>query len=290
MTPPGAATATPLATSPLLHLSREEVEAKLGREAFSFANGLVDHPLTGLDALAELADRLPEDVVEHNLGNVPEVAPGGEVPALDLTPGEMVRSIETNGCWMVLPIHDDPVYAGLFEDVYAEVAALLPAREGAIRKRQGVFFLTAPNSTTPTHIDLEQGFLNQIRGTKELRIGGFSDRETAQREIEAFHSGGHRNVSALPADAASIPMEPGVSAHVPAFTPHVVYSGPEVSISVAFAFVTERTLRHSAVYGANARIRRVGLTPTRPGARPRLDRGKALVMDTVRTLAKRRSG
>jgi hypothetical protein len=273
--------------TPLLHLDPDETRAKLGREPFTVRHELVDHPLTTLDALADLADELPVERVEHNLGNVPEVAPGGEVPQADMTPGEMVRTIETNGCWVVLPFHGVARYDDLLNELIDEFRPLLRPDEGEIRYRQGVFFLSAPSSVTPAHVDVEQGFLLQIKNGKDMKIGKFADAATGQREIERMQSGGHRNIESLPPEMREVHLDPGDGVHVPAFFPHTVNNGPAVSVSLSVAVRTEATLRESAVHSANARLRRLGLSPTRPGIRPRADRAKAGVLKTASRLTRR---
>jgi hypothetical protein len=162
------------------------------------------------------------------------------------------------------------------------MVAPLDGRLGAIRNKHGVFFLSAPDSVTPTHIDLEQGFLLQIRGTKELRISEFSSSREGQEEIERFQAGGHRNVPALSDDAARFGLEPGDGVHVPAFKPHVVKNGPAVSISLSVGFVPDATLRAAEVHSCNARLRRLGLQPKAPGLSARRDWMKSTVMRSVK--------
>ena len=282
----------PTDTTALIHLDPATVEPNFGRTAFAVQHELHGHPLTQLEALAELADSLPPERVEHNLGSVDDTMPGGEVPQAELSPGEMVRTIETNGCWMVLPIHGVPAYAELYDALFEDVLRALPAREGAVQRRQGVFFLSAPNSTTPTHIDMEQGYLLQLLGTKQVRVGNFPDPVVAHREVERFCAGGHRNIADLPHDAEAFELSPGVGVHVPALVPHLVKTPAGVSISLSVGFETEAVIRRAAVHRANAGLRRLGLDPARPGERPRGDRAKERLVTAasrVGRMARRRS-
>ena len=155
-----------------------------------------------------------------------------------------------------------------------------------------MFFLSAPNSTTPTHIDLEQGYLLQLSGTKRVSIGDFPDSEVALREVERFCAGGHRNIADLPHDAETFEISPGEGVHVPALVPHLVKTPPTVSLSLSVGFETEAVLRRAAVHRANAGLRRLGLTPARPGARPGGDRAKEQLVATASRVAKlvRRGG
>ena len=271
-----------------LELVPDVVRSNFGRAPFRIRHSLVGHPLTTLESLAELAETVPPDLVEHNLGNVPAVAVGGEVPQADMPLGEMVRTIDTNGCWMVLPIHTSPKYRELYEALFDEIRPHLPDREGDIVKHHAVFFLASGGSTTPTHIDAEQGFLLHIKGRKELRIGPFEDPLTAQLEAERQATGGHRNVGPLPNSVQTLEMEPGDGVHVPAFMPHVVHTDADgYALSLAFASRTEATLRHSAVHAFNGRLRRLGVSPTPPGRRVREDRLKENAIRAARQLAGR---
>ena len=77
-----------------------------------------------MDALAQLADFLPIENVEHNTGRSPSVLVG-DAPVTDLLPGEIARGIETNGCWMVLKnIEHDPAYRELLYLTLDEVEPL----------------------------------------------------------------------------------------------------------------------------------------------------------------------
>src|SRR6266508_4224239 len=115
----------------LLEIDPTTVKENFSRAPFTVKHKLSDHPLLTLDALGRLADSLPEDQVEHNLGDVPEVLPGGEAPRLDATPGEIARGIETNGCWMVLKkVDTDPAYKRLLEQALDDVLPLVADRVG----------------------------------------------------------------------------------------------------------------------------------------------------------------
>lgn len=275
----------------ILELDREQLVESFAKRPFPVKHHLVDHPLLTLDALADLADRLPEDHVEHNLGDVPEVAPGGEVPKLDSSPGEVARGIETNGSWMVIKrIQDDPDYRELLEQSLDEVVPHVAYKEGGYTRQEGFVFLSAPNSVTPTHLDPEHNLLLQIRGSKEMTVGTYPDRETEGREVERYFGGGHRNLSELPADSTTFDMRPGDGVYVPIYAPHVVHNGPDVSISFSITFYTETSERDQSVHSVNARLRRLGLSPKGPGASPRADRVKAGTWGGLRKIKNAVSG
>jgi len=239
-------------------------------------HGLVDHPLLTLDALGDLADHLPEDRVERLQGDAPEIVAEGGSDIPDLSPGEVARTIEGNGLWMVLKnIEQHPDYKRLLDETLDEVAPLVLDREGGMILREGFVFLSSPGSTTPSHTDPEHNFLLQVMGTKQMNVGRFPDEQTKQLEIEDHVSGGHRNIEWLPVEPKVFEMNPGDAIYVPPHAPHMVKNGPTASISFSITFRTPALERLQRVSSINARLRRLGLSPKAPGRRPGADRLKA---------------
>ncbi|HEX2293196.1 MAG TPA: cupin domain-containing protein [Gaiellaceae bacterium] len=266
----------------LLELDPDEARRKYGREAFAFRHNLVDHPLFTLDALGDFADSLPAELVDHNLGAVPVANPGGEAPRVDLTPGEIVRGIETNGCWIALPrVESMPGYKDVYEALIDEIAPYLPGGKDSIRNRHSVVFMSAPKGVTPIHVDPEHGMLLQFRGTKSISVGEFPDEGRRERELERFFSGGHENIADVPESPTEYRMAPGDVVHLPPLLPHWVENDDNVSISLSVGFRVPEIIRIGRAYSFNARLRRLGLDPTAPGRRPRLDGAKAAAMRTV---------
>ena len=259
-----------------LKLDREDFERSFGLEPLATRHGLVDHPLLTLDALGDLADHLPEDRVERLQGDAPEIVAEGGSDIPDLSPGEVARTIEGNGLWMVLKnIEQHPDYKRLLDETLDEVAPLVLDREGGMILREGFVFLSSPGSTTPSHTDPEHNFLLQVMGTKQMNVGRFPDEQTKQLEIEDHVSGGHRNIEWLPVEPKVFEMNPGDAIYVPPHAPHMVKNGPTASISFSITFRTPALERLQRVSSINARLRRLGLSPKAPGRRPGADRLKA---------------
>jgi hypothetical protein len=272
---------------PLVTFEPEKARAAFGRAPFSVRHTLSEHPLFSLDALAELADRLPQDAVEHNLGSVKAEELGGEVPRLDLTPGEIVRGIETNGSWIVLPFLDrTPPYDAIYTQILDDVASLVPGGRQKMSRFHSVVFLAAPNSTTPSHVDPELGFLLHLRGQKRLSIGSFEGPEVERAELERFHGGGHRNTK-VPVGVTDYDLRAGDGVHVPPNVPHVVTNGPEVAVSLSVGFQTPENLRRNGVHKFNARVRRLGIEPKPLGASPSRDRAKASTLWAAASVAEK---
>lgn len=262
--------------SSLLEVDREQLRRSFAKEPMAVGHHLQNHPLLQLDRIAALADSLPEDSIEHNLGKVPDVLPGGEAPKLDASPGEIARGIESNGSWMVLKrVEQDPAYKELLDASLDEVIPHVADTEGGAKRKEGFIFLSAPNSTTPAHIDPEHNLLLQVQGAKVMTVGRFDDLDAEMAALERYYSGGHRNLEGLPPNPQAFPLGPGDGVYMPVHAPHVVHNGPDASISFSITFYTDATERAMNLYSVNARLRRLGLTPRHPGARPGADRAKA---------------
>ena len=191
--------------------------------------------------------------------------PGGEAPRLDLPPGEIARGIDTNGCWMVLKrIERDPAYARPARRRRSTRRPRAGEPRGRRARREGFIFLSAPNSTTPAHIDPEHNFLLQIRGTKAMVVGGFPDAETEQPRARALLRRWPSQHRWLPDERGTFPLGPGDGVYVPVHAPHLVRSGPKPSISLSVTFYTAQSERLGIVHSVNSKLRAARLRPS-PG-------------------------
>ena len=275
--PPTAAPGAP----PLLAIEPIGFAGAFAREPFAVAHHLVEHPLLTLEGIAQLADELPRSAVERHRADLPLVMPGG-APDLEGRPSDTVRSIATNDCWMVLwSVEQAPAWRRLLHGCLDEVQAHVGGRDGGMMQRQGFLFLSAPGAITPAHFDPEHNLLLQIRGTKEMNVGRFPDPADQQRELDRYHDGGHRNLSAVPVDARSFVLDAGRGVYVPPFAPHWVRNGDEVSISLSITFRTRRSEAAERAHALNARLRRLGLHPSPAGHDERRDRAKAAIVHGV---------
>jgi cupin superfamily protein len=259
----------------LLELDAGTCLDAIGRHEFGIRHSIADHPLLSLEAIAELADSLPPGTVERHEAKQPLLVPGGS-PDLSGPPSETVRSIETNGRWMVLwNIEQIAPYRRLLDAILDEAEPFLPARERGMGRREAFLFLSAPNAVTSVHFDPEHNFLLQIRGSKEMNIGRFPDRAWELKELDRLHDGGHRNLDRVVPRSSRFLMEPGDGVYVYPFAPHWVYNGPAVSISLSITFRTGRSQQMEYVHLLNGHLRRRGLSPRPEGESKVVDRVKA---------------
>jgi hypothetical protein len=193
-----------------------------------------------------------------------------------------VREIDTGNAWMVLwYIEQDPAYKALLDDCLDEVEHLVGAGHGGMQKRRGYIFISAPNATTPVHFDPEQNLLLQIRGRKEMNVGRFADEAEQQAELDRYFDGGHRNLDRMPDLDERFAMDPGDGVYVYPFAPHWVKNGPTASVSLSITFRTHESLRDEHVQHVNARLRRLRVTPKRPGESRWRDEMKAGIFATA---------
>lgn len=241
--------------------------------------GLLDLP-----RLALLADHLPAISIEHNVGAQPLVLPDGRAEQVDLSPGDIVRTIDTNGCWIVLKnIEQDEEYAALLDRCLDQLEPELTPGQGRSILREGFLFLSAPDSVTPTHIDPEHNVLLQVDGTKTMSIGRFRSDEERDRQAVRLHSGEHRNLAEAATDLVDHPLGPGDGVYVPVHAPHVVRNGPSVSISLSVTWRTRQTMRDGRVLALHGRLSARGLpTPGPVGSSPTRDRLLEVVERSLR--------
>ena len=248
-------------------------------------HGLADHPLFALPRLAALADALPERLVERNQGDLPVGVRPEDVPPNGLSPGDTVRSIETNGSWMVLKnVETDPDYAALLSETLAALAPAVTPATGPMADAEGFVFLSSPASVTPFHMDPEHNVLCQLRGTKTMRIYA-RDGIVPPEADEAFHAGGHRNLAyeARFDDASQgFALGPGDAVHVPHTAPHWVKNGAGVSVSFSVTWRSAASARTGDLHRMNGWLRARGLRPRPPGGP--LDASKLLAFRALRRL------
>jgi JmjC domain len=180
-------------------------------------------------------------------------------------------------------VEQDPEYRALLDQCLDEVGNVYGSALRGSSDRVGFIFISSAKAVTPCHLDPEHNFLLQIRGSKTIHVG---DRSlVAERELERFFTGGHRNVS-LPEElgsrAAKFQLSPGDGVHVPFTAPHWVVNGDGVSVSFSITFQTPESLRKAVVHKVNAHLRKTGVRPVPPGHSPARDAFKVMGFEALR--------
>jgi quercetin dioxygenase-like cupin family protein len=246
--------------------------------------------LVTLEALADAVSRLDPRHVQHHLADIPVVLPEGRTTMLPLQPVDVVRGLQTNGCWvMVRALATLPEYEALLNRITRGFELALRARGEQPTAHDLIAFLGAPGATVPVHYDRNHHLLVQVEGTKTVGTGTFRDPDVHQRQLERGMLEYRLNADAVPDDAETHVLHRGQALVIPAFTFHWVTVGPDVSIALTCAVATGATEREVAVHSFNERARRIGIRPTGPG-NERNDRWKQQVLeraDRARKLARR---
>jgi Cupin superfamily protein len=264
----------------LLEIDAPAFSDAFARRSVAVNHRLVDHPLFSLEAIAQLADRLPADAVRRERGNLPLVNRDGYVDVGQGPPSATILDIERNGFRVSLrDIQRDPAYKRLIDECLDEVEPILGGREGGMRRRTGYLFITAPAANTPMHFDPEHSFLLQVRGVKHVSVAAFEDDSIRQRELDRYYDAAECDFAAMEEIAEDFRLDPGVGVYLPSFVPHWVTTEAGISVSFSIPFYTQFAERAESVNRINRRLRKLSLTPRGPGRSEPVDKVKAASFD-----------
>lgn len=252
------------------------------------AHNLTAHPLLEIEALAQLAERLPITSVEYNRGDLP-IGVGGKPGSNGLTIAETIRRVAEAESWAVLKnIEQVPVYQDLLLGLLDEIRPEIEAATGAMLTPQGFIFVSSPASVTPYHFDPEHNILLQIRGTKAMTQFPAGDARFVPDEAhETYHSGGPRELKwddNFLGAGTEFPLVPGEALFVPVMAPHFVRNGPVPSVSLSITWRSEWSYRESDARIFNAILRDRGFAPRAPGRWPQQNYARAYAFRVMRKL------
>lgn len=246
----------------------------------SVTHSMTDHPLLQLDALIELADRIPKKYIRYHAGDVSPSTSFEHAPQtnkVDMAPDEVIRNIEEAGAWLSLHhIQQDEIYARLVCEVLDSVRESIGGKDSGFHNYAGWVFVSAPGAVTPYHMDHENNFILQIKGEKEIHIFDPLARNVVSEEcLELFHRTWSRDLvtynEAHEAHATVLHAKPGLGAYMPTTAPHWVKNGNNVSITVSFTYYSSEVRRREQLHQMNWILRRLGVAPAAVGSAPRRD-------------------
>lgn len=252
------------------------------------AHRLTSHPLLEIEALAQLAERLPIKSVEYNRGDLP-IGVDGKPGSNGMTIAETIRKVAEAESWAVLKnIEQVPEYRDLLLGLLEEIHPEIEVATGAMLTPQGFIFVSSPNSVTPYHFDPEHNILLQIRGSKVMTQFPAGDTRFVPDEAhETYHSGGPRELKwddAMLAHGIEFALAPGEALFVPVMAPHFVKNGPAPSVSLSITWRSEWSYRESDARIFNAILRERGFSPKAPGRFPQQNYAKAYAFRALRKL------
>lgn len=250
-----------------------------------------EHPLFQVPELAQLARELmplrlcrfaPPRMTQSSVFNLAAETEDGR------TIDQVFEDITKPGSWIALyDVEAIPRYRELLAEMIQSVRELVAREQGAIVLVTGFIFISAPPSFTPFHIDRENNFWLQLRGRKKITVWSNTDRivvpATAVENFivnrslagvrlkDEFHSRGQL----FDCGAGDGVYFPSTSPHMTESTTDWVKSDDGLAISIGVNFYTDATRRHARVYQLNHFARRLGFSPSAPGAMPFGDTVKA---------------
>ncbi len=269
--------------------SRAEFETSYPETPHLLRHDLHDDARLSLDALAHLAECLPDHSIEYNRADLP-IGVDGKPGATGLSIGETIRRIATSNSWAVLKnIEQIPEYEALLLDLLDELRPIMETRTGAMLTPQGFIFISSPHAVTPYHFDPEHNILLQLTGRKTMTQFPTGDARFAPDEVhENYHLGGPRELpwsDELLEDGMAFALAPGDAVYVPVMAPHFVRNGPESSISLSITWRSEWSYAESYARCFNGILRSRGFLPRPPRRWPHENRAKAIAYRTLRRLS-----
>ena len=267
----------------------KEVAAKsFLKTPFPLKHTLADHPAFTLPRLIELAKSQPRDSIEYNSGKVAVGVKPEDVPKLDMSVVDVIKSIEKANAWMVIKfVENDPEYRALLEAFVREANEAAGRKPSDYSDLQGFIFVSSAKATTPFHVDYEENILIQIKGDKFVRTFDNSDYGLVSEEALEISPSKHRNqiyVEDHEARATLHTLKPGDAVHMPYTIPHWVSTGNSYSISMAMTWKTPEVVRLNKIRLMNGTLRRYGMAQRPPGVSPTMDAAKVFIHDAARAV------
>ncbi|MDQ6674579.1 MAG: cupin-like domain-containing protein [Chloroflexota bacterium] len=264
----------------LLNIEPEQFRSAYNRRPFMFQHRLQEHPLMQLEALIDLANRLPADQVRHSRGKR-----GFEVDfdadllhrRHRLSLDQVLDDVRNADAYVMIHRPDtDPLYRDFLFSALADVRSLVEQIDPGMCDEAAYIFIASPGAVTPYHMDREMNFLCQVSGTKAVQLWNQDDRSilTAEQLDVLFARPDLPKPAFKPeyeAKAMRFTLEPGTGVHQPFTAPHAVVNGDEISIAIALTFRSRAIVRRIAIHQANYRLRRMGIDPGAYGRHPLAD-------------------
>jgi len=251
-----------------LEIDREAVHEHYNRAGFLVSHRLHQHPLFELEPLFSLCRRMPRHAVKHRFGIVPGDAhfdTSNVTYSRGLTLEDALDHLVDKRAYIaVYNPEKDPEYKPVIEGLLGELGLATRGLERSFNWYSTYLFISANDSVTPYHMDREMNFLLQIRGRKTVQL--WDPRDTgvmtpAQRDFlfsyaDDSRPGWHEG---LPAKARAFELAPGRGVHHPFIAPHLVTTGPNLSVSLAITFRSPQSDIWSDAHFYNYKLRRFGL-------------------------------
>ncbi len=275
-----------------IHLDPKAVESAYNRLPFLVEHRLAEHPLFGTPGpIFELCRRLPPAQCKVRYGVVPPDTDFDKSLAeynRGLTLEDAIEHFEERQAYIAIYNPErDPQYREAIEGFLGEIVSRTGHIDPDLNWYSTYIFLTAQGSLTPYHMDREMNFRLQACGTKTVRlwdpaVEGIMT-EAQKNELLAFVNDLRPSYKpSFEAKAMVFDLKPGLGVHHPFIAPHLVHTGPKLSISLAITFRTRGSDIWTDAHAFNYHARRFGIRPSPVRRSDTVDRIKAGMIRAVR--------
>jgi hypothetical protein len=275
---------------------REDVRSSFNRIPFGYEHNLSGLDLFDFEALCTLARKYDHD---HFVATSAP-SPGTNFYSVRYglhTPYEALQRLDSGGQRILLkrPENHDARYGELMRLLFGQALQMCGGLGKArLVRLDSSILISSAAAVTPFHFDPEVSFFFQIEGEKIYHL--YTPTVLSEEELERFYKMGIVNIGQAGLDGRDPAAEhvfrlgPGKGMHQPQNSPHWVETQGSRSISFVFSFETDLSRDLGRTRAFNYYMRKTGLTPSRPGARPAADAVKARMMQVAIPLRKRIAG
>jgi hypothetical protein len=270
-----------------LNIDHDTFQQRFDREPFGFMHDLSSLDLFKFDSLLNLAERFSGSPRDYFIaGSAPSPGTGFySVPNGGVKPRDALENLDNVHCRVLLkrPENHDARFRELLETLFQQVVDLRggPGSQ-RIKRLESAILISSDSTTTPVHFDPEVGFFSQIEGEKFYHV--YPPVCAREIELERFYVRGRVDIGNVDLGGLDAGREhlfilgPGKGFHQPQNAPHWVQTGRSRSVSYTFVFQTDASRALGRTRGFNYCLRKLGIDPSPPGTRPRLDAAKASTM------------
>jgi hypothetical protein len=253
---------------------------------------LTDHPLLQSDQLIALGDRFRCSsrlfTFSNNAGAAANFDAVARLYPNARTIKDSLRDISEAKAWVLLRhVQADPAYRSLIDYALDPIQKNIERKDPGMYYRAGWIFVAAPHTTTPFHIDRNNGILLQVRGLKTVYVWDAEDTEVVtDRARDVFHARHDLDLVKWHEEfrerAHVFKVGPGMGVYIPETCAHLVETSDEPSTTISMTYSTKATRRDALVHVMHDFMHRKGIELPEVGRRPLLDKltyvaGSALV-------------
>lgn len=248
-------------------------------EPFVLRHNLATHALFDEHSIRKLLQTVPRNRIE--VSPVPVVQKDPNAKPLrapkdsDKDPLKAYEELEDEHFWIV--VHDSSLHDKAWKDLLTDYLSEMGEYQRELRgysKPESWILISSPGSVIHFHSDPDEGFLNQIRGTKEVIVypASIIDPVLIERLVRTEDQRLVSYAESYEKQAfESMTLEPGMGAYLPHCAPHRVINNNEVCIAFTVGFFTQRSYRLNQAMMFNHALRSIGLSPRPVGRQTQLD-------------------